>query len=66
MTGDVPNISTHTSLAGRDVAYLAVKYRLLISTHTSLAGRDSELGSFADDAIISTHTSLAGRDPCCF
>ena len=33
-------ISTHTSLAGRDVWFDEMKDQLTISTHTSLAGRD--------------------------
>ena len=33
-------ISTHTSLAGRDVIYTIYAIRDAISTHTSLAGRD--------------------------
>ena len=33
-------ISTHTSLAGRDLKVIFSFYYLFISTHTSLAGRD--------------------------
>ena len=43
----VPQISTHTSLAGRDVAdYLATAGIDYISTHTPLAGRDGMLISW--------------------
>ena len=34
------NISTHASLAGRDLIYEAFRQEPLISTHASLAGRD--------------------------
>ena len=63
--GDVKNvnISTHTSLAGRDPAtakeFSEYEY---ISTHTSLAGRDEICESDYIRYTISTHTSLAGRD----
>ena len=59
-------ISTHTSLAGRDITYGIELPGERISTHTSLAGRDSngDIIHFVED--ISTHTSLAGRDPLSF
>ncbi len=55
-------ISTHTSLAGRDQALVDIGKAMPISTHTSLAGRDSITANIINIIIISTHTSLAGRD----
>ena len=56
-------ISTHTSLAGRDLRKRDGVDVTEISTHTSLAGRDfSDSRIMATVAYISTHTSLAGRD----
>ena len=55
-------ISTHTSLAGRDVNHPFHKNKSHISTHTSLAGRDYWEEKSTNPTIISTHTSLAGRD----
>ena len=61
--GVVLFISTHASLAGRDIALRdIVRYNQMISTHASLAGRD---GSPLLPLILrhsSTHASLAGRD----
>ena len=37
---EVEEISTHTSLAGRDPEKLKIIEEFMISTHTSLAGRD--------------------------
>ena len=66
---DYPNgswrnkISTHTSLAGRDLKALQEENaQLKISTHTSLAGRDKRIVGNGVLWGISTHTSLAGRD----
>ena len=39
-------ISTHTSLAGRDLLYPDLLPFIRISTHTSLAGRDSTYAHF--------------------
>ena len=55
-------ISTHTSLAGRDLKSRSSRSRSFISTHTSLAGRDVTGADVAEIMDISTHTSLAGRD----
>ena len=57
------SISTHTSLAGRDISNHSSANSSQISTHTSLAGRDgSAIDRAAELGNISTHTSLAGRD----
>ena len=56
------NISTHTSLAGRDANAADSVVAIRISTHTSLAGRDQQAILKSDSDFISTHTSLAGRD----
>ena len=58
-------ISTHTSLAGRDIYGWRHRDTGRISTHTSLAGRDWAMNSKTYAQIISTHTSLAGRDSAC-
>ena len=58
----MPQISTHTSLAGRDDELSQALKELQISTHTSLAGRDQAQYVQAPLDTISTHTSLAGRD----
>src|SRR5699024_5242888 len=55
-------ISTHTSLAGRDFYSYFITPRNGISTHTSLAGRDIWHHVIHYFSVISTHTSLAGRD----
>ena len=54
-------ISTHTSLAGRDIIGFIHIYMVYISTHTSLAGRDAAGYTAHGRSAISTHTSLAGR-----
>ena len=59
------NISTHTSLAGRDKKRLVYERYGIISTHTSLAGRDGSVERRIRKDAISTHTSLAGRDCLC-
>ena len=43
------NISTHTSLAGRDQEEAEMMSRIFISTHTSLAGRDEIVDSLGID-----------------
>ena len=55
-------ISTHTSLAGRDRSMVSVFRDSTISTHTSLAGRDEKRNILLEPVPNSTHTSLAGRD----
>ena len=55
-------ISTHTPLAGRDVACVFSLRLNVISTHTPLAGRDENTNSQLYSHYISTHTPLAGRD----
>ena len=64
LADDLPRfqISTHTSLAGRDSENFSSWQGLTISTHTSLAGRDSAPFEISPSISISTHTSLAGRD----
>ena len=57
-------ISTHASLAGRDLLRALVLGHGRISTHASLAGRDNRIEAARGELArnISTHASLAGRD----
>ena len=56
-------ISTHTSLTGRDCSgHKNGNILLRISTHTSLTGRDLAGAGSQVGMTISTHTSLTGRD----
>ena len=55
-------ISTHASLAGRDMYESQIKDYIKISTHASLAGRDRREEHGERYSTISTHASLAGRD----
>ena len=59
---ELAQISTHTSLAGRDEGLGEFECTGKISTHTSLAGRDDRYIDAYTGICISTHTSLAGRD----
>ncbi len=58
----IPDISTHTPLAGRDKIDGDFLGMTDISTHTPLAGRDGAHSADYDQDNISTHTPLAGRD----
>ena len=55
-------ISTHASLAGRDLYMPRLFCVFRISTHASLAGRDEMSTRGIKLKSISTHASLAGRD----
>ena len=59
---DIPFISTHTPLTGRDQLHDVSDDEFDISTHTPLTGRDKWRGELKNQESISTHTPLTGRD----
>ena len=62
LAGVCINVSTHASLAGRDVRRAGRTAQHPVSTHASLAGRDPRPPRGEVQPRVSTHASLAGRD----